>query len=167
MEEKKRKGYKTQEQQNEANKRYRATEEGKKNTKHSTYKSRARVFINEMATLEELEELENLIKNKKENLGGIKMTRLDERAIKGLDYVKETGDYLVEVESYKVSKLDGECMIDTWVCGYIDKNDLEKLKSFVENETEVLKGDFHQKVNVIIENEDGYETIDVFYPEQN
>lgn len=29
MEEKKRKGYKTQEQQNEANKRYRATEEGK------------------------------------------------------------------------------------------------------------------------------------------
>lgn len=65
MEEKKRKGYKTQEQQNEANKRYRATEEGKEKTKHSTYKSRARVFINEMATLEELEELENLIKNKK------------------------------------------------------------------------------------------------------
>lgn len=65
MEEKKRKGYKTQEQQNEANKRYRATEEGKKNIKHSTYKSRARVFINEMATFEELEELENLIKNKK------------------------------------------------------------------------------------------------------
>lgn len=70
MEEKKRKGYKTQEQQNEANKRYRATEEGKEKTKHSTYKSRARVFINEMATLEELEELENLIKSK---LGGNKM----------------------------------------------------------------------------------------------
>ena len=65
MEEKKRKGYKTQEQQNEANKRYRATEEGKKNTKHSTYKSRARVFINEMATFEELEELEKILKNKK------------------------------------------------------------------------------------------------------
>ena len=63
--EEKRKGYKTQKQQNEANKRYRATEEGKEKTKHSTYKSRARVFINEMATLEELEELENLIKNKK------------------------------------------------------------------------------------------------------
>jgi hypothetical protein len=70
MEEKKRKGYKTQEQQNEANKRYRATEEGKEKTKHSTYKSRARVFINEMATFEELEELEILIKNK---LGGNKM----------------------------------------------------------------------------------------------
>ena len=70
MEEKKRKGYKTQEQQNEANKRYRATKEGKEKTKHSTYKSRARVFIYEMATLEELEELENLIKSK---LGGNKM----------------------------------------------------------------------------------------------
>ena len=165
MEEKKRKGYKTQEQQNEANKRYRATEEGKEKTKHSTYKSRARVFINEMATLEELEELENLIKNKK--LGGIKMTRLEERAIKGLDYVKETGDYLVELESYEVSKLDGECMIDTWVCGYIDKKDIEKLKAFVENETKVLKGDFPKKVNIVVENDDGYEWIDVFYPKQN
>lgn len=70
MEEKKRKGYKTQDQQNKANQRYRATEEGKEKTKHSTYKSRARVFINEMATFEELEELEILIKNK---LGGNKM----------------------------------------------------------------------------------------------
>ncbi|MBS5869174.1 MAG: hypothetical protein KIC44_02890 [Fusobacterium periodonticum] len=70
MEEKKRKGYRTQDQQNKANQRYRATEEGKEKTKHSTYKSRARVFINEMATLEELEELEILIKNK---LGGNKM----------------------------------------------------------------------------------------------
>lgn len=60
--EEKRKGYKTQKQQNEANKRYRATEEGKKNTKHSTYKSRARVFIKEMANFKELEELKILIK---------------------------------------------------------------------------------------------------------
>lgn len=165
--EEKRKGYKTQKQQNEANKRYRATEEGKKNTKHSTYKSRARVFINEMATLEELEELENLIKNKKENLGGIKMTRLEEKAIKGLDFIKEAGDYLVELESYQVSKLDSECMIDTFKCGYIYKEDIEKLKSFIENETQVLRGDFPKKVNVIIENEDGYETIEVFYPKQN
>ena len=164
MEEKKRKGYKTQEQQNEANKRYRATEEGKKNTKHSTYKSRARVFINEMATPEELEELENLINIKK--LGGIKMVRLEERAIKGSDYIKETGDYLVEIESYKIVG-DSEDMIDTFKCGYINKKDIEKLKAFVENETEVLKGDFPKKVNVIIENEDGYETIEVFYPKQN
>lgn len=166
MDEKKRKGYKTQEQQNEANKRYRATEEGKEKTKHSTYKSRARVFINEMATLEELEELENLIKNKKENLGGIKMVRLQERAIKGLEFIKETGDYLIEIESYKIVG-DSEDMIDTFKCGYICKEDIEKLKKFIENETEVLKGDFPKKVNVIIENEDGYETIEVFYPKQN
>jgi hypothetical protein len=66
MEEKKRKGYKTQEQQNEANKRYRATKEGKKNTKHSTYKSRAKVFIKEMASFKELEELKKLIKEMEE-----------------------------------------------------------------------------------------------------
>ena len=59
--EKKRKGYKTQDQQNEANKRYRATEEGKEKTKHSTYKSRARVFIKEMASFKELKELKELI----------------------------------------------------------------------------------------------------------
>ena len=164
MEEKKRKGYKTQEQQNEANKRYRATEEGKKNTKHSTYKSRARVFINEMATLEELEELEMLIKNKKMEV--LKMTRLEERAIKGLEFIKQTGDYLIELEAYKIVG-DSEDMIDTSRCGYINKEDLEKLKKFIENETEVLKGDFPKKVNVIIENEDGYDTIDVFYPKQN
>ena len=94
------------------------------------------------------------------------MTRLDERAIKGLNYVKENGDYLVELESYKIVG-DSEDMIDTFRCGYIDKKDIEKLKSFVENEAEVLKGDFPKKVNVIIENEDGYETIEVFYPKQN
>lgn len=61
MEEKKRKGYKTQDQQNKANQRYRATEEGKEKTKHSTYKSRARVFINEMASFKELKELKKMI----------------------------------------------------------------------------------------------------------
>lgn len=161
MEEKKRKGYRTQEQQNEANKRYRATEEGKEKTKHSTYKSRARVFINEMATLEELEELEMLIKNKKMEV--LKMTRLEERALKGLNYVKETGDYFVEIESYKIVG-DNEDMIDSFKCGYINKEDLDKLKEFVENETEVLKGDFPKKVNVVKETDDGYETIEVFYP---
>ena len=161
MEEKKRKGYKTQEQQNEANKRYRATEEGKEKTKHSTYKSRARVFINEIATLEELEELEMLIKNKKMEV--LKMTRLEERALKGLNYVKETGDYFVEIESYKIVG-DNEDMIDSFKCGYINKEDLDKLKEFVENETEVLKGDFPKKVNVVKETDDGYETIEVFYP---
>lgn len=94
------------------------------------------------------------------------MTRLEERAIKGLDYVKETGDYLVDIESYKIVG-DSEDMIDTSKCGYIDKKDLDKLKKFVENETEVLKGDFPRKINIIKETNDGYDTIDVFYPKQN
>lgn len=93
------------------------------------------------------------------------MTRLEERAIKGLDYVKETGDYLVDIESYKIVG-DSEDMIDTSKCGYIDKEYLDKLKKFVENETEVLKGDFSRKVNIIKETDDGYDTIDVFYPQK-
>ena len=93
------------------------------------------------------------------------MTRLEERAIKGLEYVKETGDYLVDIESYKIVG-DSEDMIDTSKCGYIDKEDLDKLKKFVENETEVLKGDFSRKVNIIKETDDGYDTIDVFYPQK-
>lgn len=94
------------------------------------------------------------------------MFRLEERVIKGLDYVKETGDYLVEIESYKIVG-DSEDMIDTSKCDYINKEDLDKLKEFVENETEVLKGDFPRKVNVIKETDDGYDTIDVFYPKKN
>lgn len=94
------------------------------------------------------------------------MTRLEERIVKGLEFVKETGDYLVEIESYKIVG-DSEDMIDTFKCGYVNKEDLDKLKQFVENETEVLKGDFLKKVNIVIENADGYECVDVFYPKQN
>lgn len=164
--EEKRKGYKTKEGQKKANERYLENNpEAKEKKKINSMRSNAKRFIKEFATPQELEELENLIKNK--NLGGMKMTRLEERAIKGLEFIKEAGDYLVELESYEVSKLDGECMIDTWNCGYINKEDLEKLKEFVENETEVLKGDFPKKVNVVIENNDSYEWVDVFYPKQN
>lgn len=64
--EKKRRGYKTQAQQNEATKRYlNNNPEAKKNARHSNYKSTTKKFIKEMASLEELEELEILIKNKK------------------------------------------------------------------------------------------------------
>ena len=164
--EEKRKGYKTKEGQKKANERYLENNpEAKEKKKINSMRSNAKRFIKEFATPQELEELENLIKNK--NLGGMKMTRLEERAITGLEFIKEAGDYLVELESYEVSKLDGECMIDTWNCGYINKEDLEKLKEFVENETEVLKGDFPKKVNVVIENNDSYEWVDVFYPKQN
>ncbi len=103
--EKKRKGYKTQKQQNEANKRYRATEEGKEKTKHNTYKSRARVFINEMATLEELEELENLIKNKKMEV--LKMKRIF-KEIKGqVNFEKD-----LYVDKDNLDKVTGLCTVD-------------------------------------------------------
>ncbi len=61
---KKRRGYKTTEQQNEANKRYRATEKGKENQKKSVAKSQAKKYINEMANKEELIELMDLIEKK-------------------------------------------------------------------------------------------------------
>lgn len=165
MEEKKRKGYKTSKAQVEANERYlEKNPEARPNKYRSNDKTAAKRFIRDYATLEELEELENLIKNKKMEV--LKMSRLEERIIRGLSFTKESGEYLVEIESYKIVG-DSEDMIDSFKCGYIDKEDLEELKSFVENQTEVLKGDFPKKVNVIKETDDGYDTIDVFYPKQN
>ena len=67
----KRKGYKTQEQQNEANKRYRATEKGKEVMKKSVAKSQAKKYINEYATIEELEEIEQLIAERKKFLKNV------------------------------------------------------------------------------------------------
>lgn len=65
MEEKKRKGYATKEGQTEATKRYRSTEKGKEIVKHSNYKSTTKKFIRDMASYEELEELEILIQERK------------------------------------------------------------------------------------------------------
>ena len=64
--EEKRKGYKDPEGQKKANERYLANNPGavKKGTIRSM-KSNAKRFIKEFATLQELEELEILIKNKK------------------------------------------------------------------------------------------------------
>ena len=99
--EKKRKGYKTQEQQNEANKRYRATEKGKKNDKYSTYKSRAKVFIKKMASINELEELIDMIEKEKESL---KMKKTW-KEIK--DLVKE-----MNVDKDNIDMKTGECTVD-------------------------------------------------------
>ena len=101
MEEKKRKGYKTQEQQNEANKRYRATKKGGKSTEHSTYKSRAKVFINKHANIEELEELEKLIEKEKESLKMRKMW-------------KDVKNLIIEmnVDSDNIDMRTGECTVD-------------------------------------------------------
>ena len=99
--EKKRKGYKTQKQQNEANKRYRATEKGGKSTEHSTYKSRAKVFINKHANIEELEELEKLIEKEKESLKMKKMWR-------------DVKNLIIEmnVDSDNIDMRTGECIVD-------------------------------------------------------
>ena len=99
--EKKRKGYKTQKQQNEANKRYRATEKGGKSTEHSTYKSRAKVFINKHANIEELEELEKLIEKEKESLKMKKMW-------------KDVKNLIIEmnVDSDNIDMRTGECIVD-------------------------------------------------------
>ena len=101
MEEKKRKGYKTQEQQNEANKRYRATKKGGKSTEHSTYKSRAKVFINKHANIKELEELEKLIEKEKESLKMKKMW-------------KDVKNLIIEmnVDSDNIDMRTGECTVD-------------------------------------------------------
>ena len=64
--EEKRKGYKTKEGQKEADKRYLEKHpEAKEKKKISAMKSNAKRYIREFATLQELEELEILIKNKK------------------------------------------------------------------------------------------------------
>lgn len=115
----KRKGYKTQEQQNKANQRYRATEKGKKNDKYSTYKSRAKVFIKTMASINELEELIEMIEKEKESL---KMKKIW-KEVKNL--VKE-----MNIDSDNIDKTSGECIVDLiggkyngWsVAGKVDLN---------------------------------------------
>lgn len=58
----KRKGYKTIEAQIEANKRYyNSSDEAKLKRKKANYKSNTKTFIKELATKEELQEIEKLI----------------------------------------------------------------------------------------------------------
>ena len=69
MEEKKRKGYKTSKKQVEANNRYLENNEGAKEKKKiSNLKSNGKKFILAYAKLEELEEYENFIKERKKKL---------------------------------------------------------------------------------------------------
>lgn len=65
---KKRKAFSTKEQRNEAQKKYAASEKGKEAQKKAVAKSQAKKFIKEMASFEELIELEEIIKNRKEEL---------------------------------------------------------------------------------------------------
>lgn len=67
MEEKKRKGYKTQTQQYEAEKRWLENNpEAREKKRLNSLKSSAKRFIKDFATLEELEEIEKLIKDRKD-----------------------------------------------------------------------------------------------------
>lgn len=96
------------------------------------------------------------------------MTSLDSRALEGLDYIKkDAGDYFVEIENYTVSKLDGENMQNTEDCGYINKEDIPKLRDFVENECGILKGNSLAKVNVYTVVDDCWEGVEVIYPRYN
>lgn len=68
MNENKRKGYKTQKQQNEATKRYmKNNPEAREKKKKSRTKSETKKFIRDYATKEELEELINIINEKIKN----------------------------------------------------------------------------------------------------
>lgn len=101
MEEKKRKGYRTQEQQTEATKKYRGTEKGSKNTKYSNYKSYTKTFIKTMANIDELKELQQLIENEMEEL---KMKKIWKEV---KDLVKE-----INVDSNNIDMRTGECTVD-------------------------------------------------------
>lgn len=68
-EKKKRKGYKTIEQQMAATKRYMENNpEAKEKRKSSNYKSNGKNFIKNYATLEDLQEFEELISERKNDL---------------------------------------------------------------------------------------------------
>lgn len=69
LEKKKRKGYKTQKQQNEATKRYLDNNPDKRlKYKISNYKSTCKLFLREYAEPEDIKEIENVIKDRKEFL---------------------------------------------------------------------------------------------------
>lgn len=81
MEEKKRKGYKTLEQQYEATKRYlENNKEAKELRKKYVAKSQAKKFVKEFANLEELEELQVLIKKR------IKEGKMSKIVFNGIEY---------------------------------------------------------------------------------
>lgn len=97
----KRKGYKTQEQQTEATKRYRKSEKGNKNTTYSNYKSYSKTFIKKMANIDELKELQEIIKNEMEELKMKKTWGEIKELVKGMN-----------VDSDNIDMTTGECTVD-------------------------------------------------------
>lgn len=68
MQEKKRKGYATQEQQREATKRWLSDDENRKHRNYLSYRGTARSFVRKHATKEDLEELKKLISEREKNI---------------------------------------------------------------------------------------------------
>lgn len=100
--EEKRKGYKTKEGQKRANERYlKNNPEAKEKKKINSMRSNTKRFINEFATIEELEELEKMIEKEKESL---KMKKL----------WKDVKNLIIEmnVDSDNIDMRTGDCTVD-------------------------------------------------------
>lgn len=91
-EKKKRRGYATQEGQNEATKRYLQTEKGKEARKRTVAKSQTKKFIREIASYEELRELEEMIKE-----------------IKGEKYMKNTIKEVIAANGMAYVLMEATC----------------------------------------------------------
>lgn len=127
MGEKKRRGYATQKQQDAATKRYLATEKGKEARKKTVAKSQAKKFVKEFANLEELEELQNLIKKEREEM---KMKKWED--------VKESVNLSTDVyvDKDNVGK-NGDCIVDIIAGKYKGFSVFGKM-AFGEEENEII-----------------------------
>ena len=103
-------------------------------------------------TMEEMEELEGEYNWEHNCTCNVKL-RLTKELLECKSYIKEDGDYKVEIENYKVvDKV--EHTIDTEHVGFINEDDLQELRNLVEDRSEVLDGDFVKKVNILDEEND-------------
>lgn len=114
---------------------------------------------NKPVTREEMEELEGEY-NWKHNCSCVVKLRLTKELLECKNYIKEDGDYKVEIENYKIVE-NSESTIDTEHVGYINEDDLQELRNLVEDRCEILNGDFVKKVNLLDEEND---IIRVYYP---
>lgn len=114
---------------------------------------------NKPVTSEEMEELEGEYNWEHNCTCNVKL-RLTKELLECKSYIKEDGDYKVEIENYKIVE-NSESTIDTEHVGYINEDDLQELRNLVEDRCEILNGDFVKKVNLLDEEND---IIRVYYP---
>ena len=114
---------------------------------------------NKPVTREEMEELEGEYNWEHNCTCNVKL-RLTKELLECKTYIKEDGDYKVEIEKYKIVE-NNETTIDREDVGFIDEDDLQELRNLVEDRTEVLDGDFVKKVNILDKEND---IIRVYYP---